>query len=99
MAYIQVTSSELRKQAGQLRELNVSYQTQVTSLESAEQSLKNMWEGQANNAFHTAFTKDKGQMDNFHGAIEQYIAALLAIAVKYEQAESRNTDTASKRVY
>jgi WXG100 family type VII secretion target len=98
MAYIQVTSSELRKQAEQIRGLNTRFQTQVTSLEGAEQSLKSMWEGRANNAFHNAFVKDKGQMDSFFSAIEQYIAALLAIALKYEQAEARNTDTATTRV-
>ncbi len=99
MALIQVTSSELRKRAEQLRELNTKYQTQVTNLEGAEQSLKSMWEGQANHAFHNEFVKDKGQMDSFHSAIEQYVIALMNIAQKYEQAEMKNTDTASKRVH
>ena len=99
MAMIQVTSSELRKQAEVLRGLNFKFQTNVSGLESVEQSLKGMWEGQANTAFHGAFVKDKGQMDNFYNAIEQYIAALLVIAQKYEQAEAKNTDTASARVY
>ena len=99
MAMIQVTASELRKQAEVLRGLNTKFQTQVTNLETVEQSLKGMWEGQANTAFHNAFIKDKGQMDNFHSAIEQYIAALLVIAQKYEQTEMKNTDTATTRVY
>ncbi len=99
MAMIQVTSSELRKQAEVLRGLNTRFQTNVTSLEAVEQSLKGMWEGQANTAFHAAFVKDKGQMDNFYSAIEQYIAALLIIAQKYEQAEMKNTDAAATRVY
>ena len=99
MAYIQVTSSKLRKQAEQIRGLNTRFQTQVTSLEGAEQSLKSMWEGQANNAFHNAFVKDKGQMDSFYSAIEQYIAALLVITQKYEQAETKNMDTATARIY
>ncbi len=99
MAMIQVTASELRKQAEVLRGLNTKFQTQVTNLETVEQSLKGMWEGQANTAFHSAFVKDKGQMDNFHNAIEQYIAALLVIAQKYEQTEMKNTDTATTRVY
>ena len=98
MAMIQVTASELRKQAEVFRSLNTKFQAQVTNLEAVEQSLKGMWEGQANTAFHGAFVKDKGQMDSFFSAIEQYIAALLAIALKYEQAEARNTDTATTRV-
>ncbi len=99
MGLIQVTSSLLRKQAEQLRGLNTNLQTQVTNLEGAEQSLKTMWEGQANSAFHTAFVKDKGQMDSFQSAINQYIAALLVIAQKYEQAESKNMNIAAARTY
>lgn len=99
MAMIQVTASELRKQAEVLRGLNTKFQAQVTNLESVEQSLKGMWEGQANTAFHGAFVKDKGQMDNFYSAIGQYIAALLVIAQRYEQTETKNIDTATTRVY
>ncbi len=99
MAMLQVTASELRKQAETLRGLNTRFQSETGNLEAVEQSLKGMWEGQANSAFHGAFVKDKGQMDQFHAAIEQYIAALLVIAQKYEQAEAKNTDTATTRVY
>nr|MBQ4457314.1 hypothetical protein [Clostridia bacterium] len=33
---------------------------------------------------------DKGQMDSFKQAIDQYINALIIIAGKYEEAETRN---------
>ncbi|MFT3984422.1 MAG: hypothetical protein QM697_10990 [Lachnospiraceae bacterium] len=58
-----------------------------------------MWEGQANDTFHSAYIRDQGQMERFHSAIEQYIAALLVIAARYEEAEARNTATASARSY
>lgn len=99
MSFIQVTASELRKKAEELKGLNTRFQSQVETLETCEQALKAMWEGQANNTFHSAFVRDKGQMEGFHGAIEQYIAALIVIAAKYEEAEKRNTATAMTRSY
>ncbi len=99
MSFIQVTASELKKKAEELKGLNTRFQSQVESLTNCEQTLKTMWEGQANETFHTAFIRDKGQMDGFHSAVEQYIAALLVIAAKYEEAEARNTTTASNRSY
>lgn len=99
MALIQVTASQLKAKAGELRDLNSQFKTQVTNLESDEQALAGMWEGEAKTAFHTAFNNDKGQMDNFYNLIEQYCVTLENIAIKYEQAESQNTETAASRTY
>ncbi|HOO26920.1 MAG TPA: WXG100 family type VII secretion target [Lachnospiraceae bacterium] len=99
MSFIQVTASELRNRAEELRGLNARFKSQAETLETCEQTLKSMWEGQANDVFHSAFIRDKGQMDGFYGAIEQYVSALLVIAEKYEEAETKNTATASARSY
>lgn len=99
MALIQVTSSQLRLGADGLQKLNREWKNQVENLESLEAELNSMWEGEANQAFHNAFQADKVQMDNFYGAIERYVASLLAIAVKYESAESANLETARARTY
>ena len=99
MAFFQVTAAELRKKAEQLKGLNSRFRSGVDSLKTAEQGLKAMWEGEANDSFHNAFTRDKGQMDQFHQAIERYIEALLIIAAKYEEAENKNIATASTRNY
>ena len=99
MAFFQVTAAELRKKAEQLKGLNSRFRSGVDTLETAEQSLKAMWEGEANDSFHSAFTKDKRQMDRFHQVIELYIEALLIIAAKYEEAENKNIATASTRNY
>lgn len=99
MALIQVTAAELRAKAGELRNLNSQFKTQTGNLESQEQALGSMWEGEAKTAFHTAFTNDKTQMDNFYNLIEQYCQALENIATKYEMAESQNVQTASTRTY
>ncbi|MCR5421859.1 MAG: WXG100 family type VII secretion target [Lachnospiraceae bacterium] len=99
MAFFQVTAAELRKKAEQLKGLNNRFKTGTDSLETTEQALKSMWEGEANDVFHQAFTRDKGQMDRFYQAIERYIEALLIIAAKYEEAENRNIATAQTRTY
>ena len=99
MAFFQVTAAKLRTKADQLKGLNARFKAGVDSLQTAEQSLKSMWEGEANDTFHGAFIRDKGQMDQFHQVIERYIEALLIIAAKYEEAENRNIATASTRSY
>lgn len=99
MAAFQVTSSELRTKASELRELNSQFKTQVGNLESQEGSLITMWEGEARNAFDTAFKNDKTQMDNFYNLIEQYCVALENIAAKYDMAEAQNVSTAQARTY
>lgn len=99
MGLIQVSASELKVKAGELRNLNSQFKTQVGNLESQEQALIGMWEGEARDAFNVAFNNDKTQMDNFHNLIEQYCVALENIAAKYEMAESQNLSTASTRTY
>lgn len=99
MAEIFVTPSELRSKAEELRQLNASFKTNVDELVSTEGSLNSMWEGQAHDAFHTAFENDKGQWDTFHSTIENYCIALENIATEYENAENKNAETASTRTY
>ena len=51
MAQIQVTASELKAKAGELRELNNKFKSSTGNLESQEGELVGMWEGEARNAF------------------------------------------------
>lgn len=99
MSYFQVTVAQLKAQAEELRTLNSNFKTTVGELEELEATLGSQWEGEAKNAFHNAFSRDKIQMDNFYNAIERYVAALLTIAAKYEQADGINTETATTRTY
>lgn len=99
MAGFEVTVSELKAKANELRDLNSQFKTQVGNLESQEESLCSMWEGEAKNAFDKAFKSDEAQMDNFYNLIEQYCVALENIAAKYDQAENMNTSTAQTRSY
>ena len=99
MAMIQVTSSRLREAANELQNLNEQFRSKKTELTEKEQSLCQMWEGQAKNAFHTAFSRDSQQMTAFSALISQYVQALLEIAKRYEQAEARNAELAGSRSY
>lgn len=99
MALMRVTAAQLKAKAEELTNLNNSLKTNVSELESCEQNLASMWEGQAKDAFHQAFSNDKIQMTNFSTLIEKYVATLLTIATKYEQTERINTETAATRKY
>lgn len=99
MSFYQVTSSELRNRAEEMRSLNSRFKSQEETLRSCETNLKTMWEGEANDTFHAAFTHDATQMDAFYDTVEQYIAAILEIAERYEIAERKNAEIASARNY
>ncbi|MGI6010702.1 MAG: WXG100 family type VII secretion target [Ruminococcus sp.] len=99
MAEIMVTSRELKNKAEELRSQNTSLKSAIETLGSLEAELASMWEGSAKDAFHNAFTKDKGQMETFKSTIDQYAAALDEIAAKYAQAEAANANIANTRNY
>ncbi len=96
---IRVSAEQLIARANELKDLNSQFRTTVNELESTEETLRTMWEGDANDSFHRAFTSDKVQMTNFYNAIELYVYKLLDIAAKYQQAEATNAQIASNRTY
>ncbi len=99
MSSITVTPAQLKSAATQLEGLNAQFKSAVSALEGHEQSVCSMWEGDAKQAFHGAFTRDKGNMELFYNNIQKFIAALNSAAIKYEQAEQANTNTATTRSY
>lgn len=99
MSFIQVTSAELRNKASELQGLNARLQSEIENLSNCHSGLTAMWEGEAKEAFTSAFLKDKVSMDNFKTAIDSYIQSLNVIAQRYEEAEKRNINTATQRSY
>lgn len=99
MALIRVTAAQLKAGAEELRSLNQQFKAAVSELESTEGALNSMWEGDAREAFHRAFTSDKTQMNNFYNAIEVYAARLEAAAAQYETKEAQNVEIANTRNY
>lgn len=99
MSFFRVTSSELRRKAGRISELNSQFRAKAEELGEQEAALSAMWEGQAKDTFHQAFLRDRQQMEVFHQLIGQYVQALLEIAERYERAEERNREIAASRNY
>ncbi len=97
MSFFQVTAAQLRSKAEELKGLNNRFRSSVESLGVTEQSLKSMWEGEANETFHRNFVKDQGRLNSFHSTIESFIEALYIIAAKYEEAEKKNIRTAGSQ--
>lgn len=99
MAEIKVTSRELHTKSEQLAKLNQQFHKAVEEMTSYEQKLMGMWDGEAKEQFHKAYTSDAKQMEEFFRTIEKYCQTLKQDAVEYEKAEKRNLQTASKRSY
>lgn len=97
MAFFQVTAFELRNKAEELRDLNQRFLSEEEKLNNYHDALNGMWEGETKESFSREFIRDKGRMDNFFNAINQYIEALNLVASKYEEAESRNVALANSR--
>lgn len=96
---ITVNTATLRTKASELRQQNSQFKAQVDNLNTQESSLNSMWDGDANDAFHTAFQKDITQMNNFYNAIEKYASSLEEIAKQYDSTEQANQSIASTRKY
>lgn len=96
---ITVTTATLKTKASELRQANSSFKTQIGNLTTEESALNAMWDGDANDAFHTAFNNDITQMNSFYNAIESYASALEQIAQEYDKTEAANQNIASTRSY
>lgn len=99
MAEIYVTSATLEAKATELETFNNDLKTLIDKLGADEEALSGMWEGDARNAFHAAFGRDKNQVYAFYNAIASYVNALRTIAKEYNKAEATNVQTATQRKY
>jgi WXG100 family type VII secretion target len=94
-----LTAQELQGAITELSANNGQFKNRVADLLNAQQKLAGMWQGDANNAFNTAFNNDKGQWDTFAQLMDKYIETLQTIKNTYETAEAANTQTAATRSY
>lgn len=97
MAEIRVTPQQLKDKASDLEGFNRQFRAEVEKMVGYEQQLAAMWEGDAQRAFHKAFSDDKAKMDRFAQNIDQYIAALREDAQRYETAENAASNIATTR--
>jgi len=99
MAFIQTTIAQMRSASDDLKSSNEQFKSKVDELNTSEGKLNSSWEGPANDAFHSAFTKDYQQMLNFYQAMQQFITVLDNSIELYVRAETKNTDVATSRKY
>lgn len=99
MAEIRVTSGELKNKVAELRQLNAQFKKAVEDMSASEQQLTGMWDGDAKENFHNAYSSDRAQMDIFYDTIEKYCQTLESNAAGYEAAEAKNANMASARAY
>lgn len=99
MSKFTATISEIINTANALEELNGQFGQRVTELAALESELGEMWQGESNNAFRTAFNDDRSKWTDFQNIVSQYIQALRNAAEKLATAEEKNKDTATRRTY
>lgn len=87
---IVANSNQIRSKAEQLEQYNNQLNTALNALNTSEQALAGMWEGDAQKAFRTAFQKNYAQFQEFHKGITTYISTLRTIASNYDKAEDQN---------
>ena len=90
MAEIMVTPQILNQKADELDRLNSQFKSQVQELQGSENNVSNMWEGEARDAFHNTFNRDKGYWDQFSSAVREYATTLREDARRYSQTEQKN---------
>jgi len=99
MGLIRVSEQNLKRESEQLKQYNDKFKRLIGELESIENSLNQMWDGDANDKFHEAFNRDKIQLNNFYNTMNTYVTTLVQVVSKYAQAEQRNVQIATERKY
>ena len=99
MSKFTITASEMQTAINELNSHNNEFKNRVAELESAQQNLAGMWQGEANTAFNNAFQTDKEKWSTFAALIDQYTQALSSILQTYSTAEAANVDIAKARSY
>ena len=90
MSFYQVDSKQLRSKKDELSTLIQRFIREKENLCAGEVALRGMWEGQANDAFHSEFMKSAGRMDTFVRVIDQYANVIESVAGRYDMAEQNN---------
>lgn len=97
MSMFRVTPAQLKAEADKLSELNQQFKNEVEALTEKEAALSSMWEGQARDAFHNAYSTDKVQFDNFYKGITEFVRRLSEAADDYARADSSGAGIANTR--
>ena len=94
---IRVTTQELRKQAGELENLNAAFCREVGNLGDDETLLGQSYRGDAQVQFHNQFVNDAEKFNQFAQVIAQFIQQLREDADAYDKVEAENASIAMTR--
>ena len=94
MSFYQIDSKQLRTKKDELASLIQRFLQEKESLCGNEVALRSMWEGEANDAFHSEFMRNAGRMDTFVKVIDQYVRVIESVANRYDMAEQNNVGRA-----
>ena len=94
MSFYQVDNRQLRTKKDELASLIQRFMSEKEELISKESVLRSMWEGAANESFHTRFVRDSQMMEAFVELLTRYVSVMESIADRYDLAEEKNTGRA-----
>ena len=90
MSFYQIDSTRLRGKKDELCELSQRFLHEKETLCAKELALRSMWEGGANDSFHSEFIRNAGKMDAFSETVNRFLNVIEYIADRYDMAEQRN---------
>lgn len=99
MSFYQVNNQNLRSGRDELRSLNEKLRMEKDNLNTCEVNLRNMWEGQANEQFHSSFVKSVSFLDAFYQLIVRYCEVIEIIADRYDTAEQKNIACINQSIF
>lgn len=92
LEYLHVDTSAMKSDCSKLRESKTDLMENFKTLFSEIESIDEMWEGPAKEAFVSSVRQDKVTCDEFASAIESYIQQMEAACQEYEKCENELHD-------
>ena len=97
MAEIYVrSSSDIEQIINKLKQQNEELRDRKSQLDTEKNTLCEMWQGEASQAFSTRYEEKIRNLVAFSELIDTYVAGLIKIKGQYEDAESANKAIASR---
>ena len=96
MSFYQIDSNRLRNKKDELACLVQRFRQEKEALCENESMLRSMWEGEANDSFHTKFINSAAQTDAFIELVSRYIEVIGSVAQRYDTAEQINAGRAMR---
>lgn len=97
MSSLMISTNAVRAKVDELRQKNGEFVNLANGMTERVSTLCQMWEGDARDAFLKNYGNSTQQFDAFSKGIEQYCAALEAMAQEHDTNEATNADIANAK--